>query len=116
MSSLSLHCATTSTWQESQSLDDGNWEAAQFCAAGEVICGMQYRFEPHQGSSGDDTALNGIEFQCCSPSSGELIWRKSSLANGRSVLNFRLLYLATSTPLSPEGLVNIQCEAGTQVK
>jgi hypothetical protein len=42
----------------------GEWEGPYFCAAGEFVCGMDFRLEAYQGS-GDDTALNGVRVRCC---------------------------------------------------
>jgi hypothetical protein len=43
----------------------GGWNNAVTCDAGTSVCGIKVRFEGNQGS-GDDTALNAVEFACCS--------------------------------------------------
>lgn len=35
------------------------------CPAGSAVCGIETRIERDQGSSGDDTALNGVKLWCC---------------------------------------------------
>ena len=42
----------------------GNWTSPVACPAGTAICGLRTRVEGRQGS-GDDTALNGVQFACC---------------------------------------------------
>ena len=41
---------------------DGYWASAT-CPEGKVITGFRTQVEPDQGY-GDDTALNGVQFQC----------------------------------------------------
>jgi hypothetical protein len=41
----------------------GTWQGPYWIPDGHYIVGFKVRFEPSQGS-GDDTALNGIEFIC----------------------------------------------------
>ncbi|WIA32459.1 hypothetical protein OEZ86_003280 [Tetradesmus obliquus] len=42
----------------------GTWSAAVRCPASTAVCGFRVRFQPNQ-NSGDDTAFNDIELQCC---------------------------------------------------
>lgn len=73
MSGLLLHCKANDEWQSSlfpNKTGDAE-KPAQFCPGSEVICSIQQRIEAHIGS-GDDTALNGVEFQCCD--SGKPTW------------------------------------------
>ena len=42
---------------------DGYWARAT-CPEGKVITGFRTQVEPDQGADGDDTALNGVQFQC----------------------------------------------------
>ena len=43
----------------------GYWSPSVFCPPGQVICGFRIRLEKWLGDSGDDTAMNDIEMQCC---------------------------------------------------
>lgn len=42
----------------------GNWSERKNCLEGQVICGLSVQIEKKQGS-GDDTALNNVDFKCC---------------------------------------------------
>jgi hypothetical protein len=42
----------------------GTWRSWVSCPAGTAVCGITTRVEGSQGA-GDDTALNGIRFECC---------------------------------------------------
>ena len=42
---------------------DGYWASAT-CPEGKGITGFRTQVEPDQGADGDDTALNGVQFQC----------------------------------------------------
>ena len=42
---------------------DGYWASAT-CPEGKAITGFRTQVEPDQGADGDDTALNGVQFQC----------------------------------------------------
>ena len=42
----------------------GSWKEWQYCPQKTYVCGARVRFENSVGS-GDDTAMNGIEFACC---------------------------------------------------
>jgi hypothetical protein len=46
----------------------GSWHGWQYCPPKTYVCGARVRFEASQGagSRDDDTAMNGIEFACCS--------------------------------------------------
>ncbi len=43
----------------------GTWRAAVDCPSGTAVCGITTRVESNQGVAGDDTALNGVKFECC---------------------------------------------------
>ncbi|XP_037532636.1 vitelline membrane outer layer protein 1 homolog [Nematolebias whitei] len=43
----------------------GEWSHPQYCPSG-VLTSFQIRVEPHQGTFGDDTAVNNIKFRCSS--------------------------------------------------
>jgi PKD repeat protein len=42
----------------------GTWRDWSYCPANTAICGIKTRIEPPRGS-GDDTALNDVQLQCC---------------------------------------------------
>jgi hypothetical protein len=42
----------------------GSWTPVRGCPSGTAICGVNTKMESQQGA-GDDTALNGISFACC---------------------------------------------------
>jgi hypothetical protein len=43
----------------------GTWSGWVGCPTGSAICGVMARTEGSQGSSGDDTAMNGLQIDCC---------------------------------------------------
>ncbi|CAF3414537.1 unnamed protein product, partial [Rotaria sp. Silwood2] len=43
----------------------GIWKSEAVCPEGSAICGISSKFQESQGS-GDDTAMNGAFFKCCS--------------------------------------------------
>jgi hypothetical protein len=43
----------------------GEWSGAASCANGEVVCGVQIKYQTPRGD-GDDTAMNGLNLLCCS--------------------------------------------------
>ena len=45
----------------------GSWKDIVMCPSGSFIHGGRVRFEGAQGSSGDDTALNGLQIRCKAP-------------------------------------------------
>lgn len=45
-------------------LISGNW-ANNSCPSGTAVCGLNTRLESKQGTSADDTALNGLTLACC---------------------------------------------------
>lgn len=57
-------------WQSSSCGDWGTWRSSKECPEGMKICGVRYQFQKHLSSHGDDTALNGLELQCCTIRSG----------------------------------------------
>jgi hypothetical protein len=51
----------------------GNWKPSySMCPTGQVICGLESRFESDQGVNADDTAMNGIKMRCCDNSDAEI--------------------------------------------
>jgi hypothetical protein len=61
------HCSDGTTIEAGHYTDWGNWGAWNYCPAGSAICGVMTRVEGKQGggSGDDDTALNGLRFDCC---------------------------------------------------
>ena len=60
-----LYCSSNGAgYQTSNAGPWGSWTGHKQCPSGQVFCGIQTRVEANQGS-GDDTALNGVDFACC---------------------------------------------------
>ena len=61
-----LYAATTTyVYKTSNEGKWGKWSTTKQCKSGRVICGIRTLVERKRGS-GDDTALNGVQFKCCS--------------------------------------------------
>lgn len=45
----------------------GEWSEKHFCPENTAVCGLRVQIEAQQGSEGDDTALNNVDFKCCPP-------------------------------------------------
>ncbi|KAG2440681.1 hypothetical protein HYH02_010260 [Chlamydomonas schloesseri] len=43
----------------------GSWGSWVSCPTNQYICGLQVKMEDVQGTSADDTAMNGLRFYCC---------------------------------------------------
>jgi hypothetical protein len=72
--SVRFKCTSGEAIQSAGSMPWGRWGAYQTCHDKNIlekikvrtaICGIQTRIEPHQ-KDGDDTALNGANYACCS--------------------------------------------------
>ena len=70
LNSVMYRCRREDNWKQcktmhaSTSFDHGDWSDWKECPHKYFICGVQTRVEEPQGS-GDDTALNDIQHQCC---------------------------------------------------
>lgn len=53
----SIHASGGGQW--------GDWDPWSYCPAGSAVCGLSIRFEPYQGGSSDDSAMNGLNLRCC---------------------------------------------------
>ncbi|CAF1174197.1 unnamed protein product [Rotaria sordida] len=58
-------CTNGNVIQASNGAPWGDWRLAASCPQWSAICGFRLKFEPSQGG-GDDTAMNGAKFMCCS--------------------------------------------------
>lgn len=57
-------CSNALDLQAPGGMSWGSWGSYRFCPINTAVCGLEAKFESSQGG-GDDTALNGIELQCC---------------------------------------------------
>jgi pimeloyl-ACP methyl ester carboxylesterase len=62
--SVSGRCSDGTNIQAPGGMSYGSWNNTVTCDAGSSVCGINVRFESGQGS-GDDTALNAVQFACC---------------------------------------------------
>ena len=44
---------------------DATWSDAQFCPAGQYVCGLRQMVEPYTGPGEDDSGVNSVGFYCC---------------------------------------------------
>lgn len=58
-------CTDDSGIQASNGHSWGYWYSSASCPPSTAICGFQLLFQSYQGSTGDDTAMNGAQFACC---------------------------------------------------
>jgi hypothetical protein len=65
---VQFSCGGSSTIHAPGGQGWGSWLNWATCPAQSAVCGLAVRFEESQGS-GDDTAMNGLELECCSLSS-----------------------------------------------
>ncbi len=82
----------------------GDWHGWQYCPPKTYVCGARVRFEASQGGGvkNDDTAMNGIEFACCSfVSSSSFNW-KEHILSGKS-FKIVLAYTNFDDPESANG-------------
>lgn len=61
---LSAQCLGGQWLQPDAHTSWGTWLGVVSCPSGTAVCGVQTRVESSQGW-GDDTALNGVRFACC---------------------------------------------------
>jgi pimeloyl-ACP methyl ester carboxylesterase len=69
-----VRCSDGTDVQAPGGMGYGSWNGNVACDAGTSVCGIKVRFEGNQGG-GDDTALNAVEFACCTDNT-----RKTRLA------------------------------------
>ena len=64
---LQLRCHTPQKWvlAVASEMGWGEWHGPFSCPDGRVICGLKTRVEDSQGGGRDDSALNGVGFECC---------------------------------------------------
>lgn len=58
-------CMDGSQIQATNGQSWGIWRVPASCPTSTAICGFQLNFQPSQGLTGDDTAMNGAKFACC---------------------------------------------------
>lgn len=61
---VKVRCSDGNDIQANGGLTYGSWQSRSTCPTNSSVCGVKVRFEKGQGS-GDDTALNAVEFACC---------------------------------------------------
>lgn len=62
---LKVRCSDNKEVQASNGMNYGSWLSEATCPSNSSVCGIKVMFEGNRGS-GDDTALNAVEFACCS--------------------------------------------------
>lgn len=58
-------CSDGSDLGSTGGLDWGKWGPTAYCPANTRVCGLSIRLEDKQAGDADDTAMNGLELQCC---------------------------------------------------
>lgn len=99
---VSARCSDGTNVQAPGGMSYGSWNNTVTCDAGSSVCGIKVRFESGQGS-GDDTALNAVQFACCTnpASKSKLRVTEHTMAGIRA----RTFSPDTGTPRAPLVLV-----------
>lgn len=63
--SLAMICTNNSVLIPPNEIQLGEWTSARMCSDGFVICGLRVQIDKPPKNK-DDTALNNVDFQCCS--------------------------------------------------
>jgi hypothetical protein len=61
---IHFQCTDGSIIQAEHGIQNGSWRGWNSCPAGTAVCGASARTEGNQGG-GDDTAMNGLQVDCC---------------------------------------------------
>jgi hypothetical protein len=59
-----FQCTNGSLLQATDGIQNGSWQGWNSCPVGTAVCGAIARTESSQGG-GDDTAMNGLQVDCC---------------------------------------------------
>lgn len=62
---VEMSCSEGGTIQADNTGPWGEWSDWEFCPPSSYVCGLKIKIEANRGSRRDDTAMNGLELNCC---------------------------------------------------